>query len=84
MCGKFVFLGSVCMAYLDFLAQYVWLFSWLNVCGFFLGSMYVWRTWIESTGGAEAQPRNQQTSTPTTDQQTENGIHPNYSYTKWG
>ena len=45
--------------------------------------MYVWRTWIESTGGAEAQPRNQQTSTPTTDQQTENGIHPNYSYTKW-
>ena len=35
--------------------------------------MYVWRTWIESTSGAEAQPRNQQTSTPTTDQQTENG-----------
>ena len=25
----------------------------------------------------------EQTSTPTTEQQTENGIHPNYSYTKW-
>ena len=76
----------ICEVNLYFLAQCVWLtwISWLNMCGFFLGSMYVWRTWIESTGGAEAQPRNQQTSTPTTDQQTDNGIHENFSDIKWG
>ena len=32
-------------------------------------AQYVWRTWIESTSGAQAQPRNQQTSKPTRDQQ---------------
>ena len=32
-------------------------------------AQYVWRTWIESTGGAQAKPRNQQTSKPTRDQQ---------------
>ena len=35
----------------------------------FLAQKCVCGTWIESTGGAQAQRRNQQTSKPTTDQQ---------------
>ena len=51
-------------------------------------AQYVWRTWswIESTGGAQAKPRNQQTSKPTTDEQQTKikTFESETNSTKWG